>query len=271
MSRRPNQTFEKRVRGPAAACLISSRVIGRKSPASVPIDFEALGFRAGARGSSFSPPLRKSSDGAATLSPGISGASECEAWASRGAGADRWLGGMEGPLPGGGRSRPRIHRINRSRKRIVPICLGAPGERRRLPAEMIRETRGREEADRPDFEATTKVVHRGPADGSWPGNARWLSQGHEPSAGPKEQRPWGSNLQGKLRRGGTPQHAGLGTRPASSRMTNFRYRWAIVNPKLIPEPHQIEAGSCREKRIVTRPRKARRALDTCMKAFSPMV
>ena len=64
-SRRPNQTFEKRVRGPAAACLISSRVIGRKSPASMPIDFEALGFGAGARRSAASPALASRTPGAA--------------------------------------------------------------------------------------------------------------------------------------------------------------------------------------------------------------
>ena len=83
----------------------------------------------------------------------------------------------------------------------------------------------------PDFEATTKGVHRGPVTLPCGGDIGRLSPAHGSVTGPKEQRSWGSNLAGKLGRGGTPQHAGLGIRSASSSGHSAR-----------------EAGCCQRKR-----------------------
>ena len=64
-----------------------------------------------------------------------------------------------------------------------------------------------------DFEASTKVVHRGP-------QGPWVARDPVDSArapevrwGRKEQRPWGSILRVKSSRGGSPQHDGLEPRP----------------------------------------------------------
>ena len=129
-SRRPNQTFAKRVRGPAAASLISSRVIGRKSPASMPIDFEALGF--GAVAGDRPPAHPRGRLWWADALAGTPAETAGEAWAFRGAGSPMTRrdggsaagrGSIEAQEPP---NQPveKAHRADLSRR---------PGERRRPP------------------------------------------------------------------------------------------------------------------------------------------
>jgi len=69
--------------------------------------------------------------------------------------------------------------------------------------------RAREKDERraaPDFEATTKGVHRGPVRLPCAGDNGRLSPTHGSRTGPKEQHSWGSDDRGKFDRGGTPRH-----------------------------------------------------------------
>src|SRR5205823_2816858 len=83
-------------------------------------------------------------------------------------------------------------------------------------AEAKGEARSGRRPGRPDFEATTKDVHR--AAEICRGGKRRLTQ-LPPTANFSGNRTTalGTRSPGKLRRGGTPQHGGLGKRPGRLR------------------------------------------------------
>src|SRR5258708_38478644 len=81
------------------------------------------------------------------------------------------------------------------------------------PGGAIERGRMRGCPGRPDFEATTKGVHRAPVSRSCNGDSGRLSPVHDRDTGAKEQRAWGSNPRSNLSHGGTPQHSGLGNDP----------------------------------------------------------
>jgi len=87
---------------------------------------------------------------------------------------------------------PRRNRMNR-RKRFISPCHAVRGKKDERRAA-------------PDFEATTKGVHRGPVRLPCAGDNGRLSPTHGSRTGPKEQHSWGSDDRGKFDRGGTPRH-----------------------------------------------------------------
>ncbi len=108
-------------------------------------------------------------------------------------------------------------------------CIRSPPDRRRPSPQPSPRGRGSQISEfedriarsrgrpgRPDFEASTKVVH-GAARPTGPARTPVASVAGPVGLAAEEQRPWGSKRAGKINPGGTPEQAGLGPRPGLPR------------------------------------------------------